>query len=112
MVDSKENYKFDLGVKKLGRLKKVEISNNGSTKSKSRMEQNQIWSAAFRSTEKKIDYNLQPLHNLLTLKKYICIIHFQMKNIKSKVQASCCQNYTSSLNDNTNDNTIASCNDS
>ena len=51
MVDSKENYKFDLGVKKLGRLKKVEISNNGSTKSKSRMEQNQIWSAAFRSTE-------------------------------------------------------------
>ena len=23
MVDSKENYKFDLGVKKLGRLKKV-----------------------------------------------------------------------------------------
>ena len=40
MVDSKENYKFDLGVKKLGRLKKVEISNNESTKSKSRMEQN------------------------------------------------------------------------
>ena len=40
MVDSKENYKFDQGVKKLGRLKKVKISNNGSTKSKSRMEQN------------------------------------------------------------------------
>lgn len=35
-----------------------------------------------------------------------------MKNIKSKVLASCCQNYTSSLNDNTNDNTLASCNDS
>ena len=35
-----------------------------------------------------------------------------MKNIKSKVLASCCQNYISSLNDNTNDNTIASCNDS
>ena len=30
-----------------------------------------------------------------------------MKNIKSKVLASCCQNYVSSLNDNTNDNTIA-----
>ena len=39
-------------------------------------------------------------------------MHFQMKNIKSKVLASCCQNYISSLNDNTNDNTIASCNDS
>ena len=35
-----------------------------------------------------------------------------MKNIKSKVLASCSQNYASSLYDNTNDNTLASCNDS
>ena len=58
MVDSKENYKFDLGVKKLGRLKKWKYP------TMDQLNPNQEWNKTrsgvqlLAQLKKKIDYNL------------------------------------------------------
>ena len=58
MVDSKENYKFDLGVKKLGRLKKWKYP------TMDQLNPNQEWNRTrsgvqlFALLKKTIDYNL------------------------------------------------------